>query len=291
MSKGFVSPRAASGPLADLGERSAFIAGQQLGRRKGRRSRGGGRGVFGWFFRVLGVLGLSVISLVGIGMAGAWLLTSPRFAVRAIDVRGASRVAIEQILDAADIRPGTNLWRIDPARIVARVEALPEIRRAELVRALPNRVTIVVDERRPFTLVHTGRLHWVDEEGRLLGEEREAVAPPVPVISGLGEDELETMRSAPGPRARAAIGLIRSLLRSGSALTHAISEIDMSRRDGPVLYTVDGIEVRIGTEEWDERLARLEGVLAQVAAAGESSIRAIDLRFRDQVVLTKGGRG
>ncbi|MBI3634712.1 MAG: FtsQ-type POTRA domain-containing protein [Candidatus Rokubacteria bacterium] len=289
MSKGFVSPRAASGPLADLGERSAFIAGQHPGRRK--RRRGGGRGVFGWLFRALGVLGLTIIALVAVGMATAWLLTSPRFAVRAVDVRGASRVPVDQILDAADIRPGTNLWRLDPARIAARVEALPEIRRAEIVRALPNRVTIVVDERQPFTLVHAGKLHWLDEEGRLLGPEREAVAPPMPVISGLGEDELEAMRTAPGPRARAAIVLIRSLLRSGSALTHAISEIDMSRRDGPVLYTVDGIEVRLGTEEWDERLARLEGVLAQVAAQGESSIRAIDLRFRDQVVLTKGGRG
>ena len=32
-----------------------------------------------------------------------------------------------------------------------------------------------------------------------------------------------------------------------------------------MLYTVDGVEVRLGTEDWDERLARLEGVLAQVA--------------------------
>jgi cell division septal protein FtsQ len=64
----------------------------------------------------------------------------------------------------------------------------------------------------------------------------------------------------------------------------------MSRREGPVLYTVDGIEVRLGSEEWDERLARLEGVLAQVAAQGEP-VRTIDLRFRDQVVLQKGGQG
>jgi len=57
-----------------------------------------------------------------------------------------------------------------------------------------------------------------------------------------------------------------------------------------VLYTVDGIEVRLGAEEWDERLARLEGVLAQIARAGEP-VSAIDLRFRDQVVLKKGGQG
>jgi cell division septal protein FtsQ len=52
-----------------------------------------------------------------------------------------------------------------------------------------------------------------------------------------------------------------------------------------VLYTVDGVEVRLGTEDWDERLARLEGVLAQVAT---QDVSGVDLRFKDQVVLRRG---
>jgi len=145
---------------------------------------------------------------------------------------------------------------------------------------------ISVEERRPFTLVHGGRLHWMDEEGRLLGASLAAVAPPMPVISGLTADELASMRTAPGPKARAAVAVIRALLRSGSGLTAEISEIDMSRREGPVLYTVDGVEVRLGSEDWEERLARLEGVLAQVAA---QDVRTVDLRFRDQVVFQRDG--
>ena len=74
--------------------------------------------------------------------------------------------------------------------------------------------------------------------------------------------------------------------RPGSALAAEISEIDMSRREGPVLYTVDGVEVRLGVENWEERLARLEGVLAQVAT---HDVRMVDLRFRDQVVFQRGG--
>jgi cell division septal protein FtsQ len=82
-----------------------------------------------------------------------------------------------------------------------------------------------------------------------------------------------------------AVALIRSLLRAGSSLAAEISEIDMSRAEGPVLYTVDGVEVRLGTEDWDERLARLEGVLAQVAT---QDVSGVDLRFKDQVVLRRG---
>src|SRR5438445_329070 len=147
----------------------------------------------------------------------------------AVEVRGASRVPPERILEASGIVHGESLWRIDPHQVQLRLEELPEIRRADVVRELPNRVSIVVEERRPFTLVHAGRLHWLDEEGRVLGEEGRAVVPEVPVISGLSEDELVSMRTTPGPRARAAITLIRALLRTGSALASEISEIDMSR--------------------------------------------------------------
>jgi len=221
-----------------------------------------------------------------------WLVTTPRLAVHAVQVEGATRVPVEEILAEADIPVGTNIFRLDPGAVRVRLEAMPQIRRADVIRELPDRVKIVVEERRPFTLVHAGRLHWLDEEARLLGEEREAVAPPVPIISGLTEEELESMRSAPGPKAQAAIALVRALLRGGSALAAEISEIDMSRREGPVLYTLDGIEVRLGTERWDERLARLKGVLAQLATqqGGTAAVTAVDLRFRDQVVLQNGGR-
>ncbi|HEV8471271.1 MAG TPA: FtsQ-type POTRA domain-containing protein [Methylomirabilota bacterium] len=278
MSRVLITPRARPAALADLGGGPALVAGQRVGRVRRRPRRAVRRA------RALGIVLLLAAVAVGVGGAARWVLTSPRFAIDAVDVRGASRLDAERIREAAAIPAGTNVWSLDTRQVLARVEAMPEIRRADIVRTLPNHVTILVEERRPFTLVHAGRLHWLDEEGHMLGQETRAVAPEVPVISGLGEDEMATMRTSPGPKARAAIALIRALLRSGSALTAEISEIDMSRSEGPVLYTVDGVEVRLGADEWDERLARLPGVLAQVAT---QDVSAVDLRFRDQVVLRR----
>jgi cell division protein FtsQ len=281
MPSGLSSPRNRASVLADLGERSAFVHRQRVGRprrpRASRRAR---------LRRLAETLASGALILAAAGAGGHWLLTTPRFAVASVQVRGASRMSPEQIVAAAAIPSGTNIFRLDTADVIGRVEALPEVRRADVVRELPDRVVISVEERRPFTLVHGGRLHWMDEEGRLLGASLAAVASPMPVISGLTADELASMRTAPGPKARTAIAVIRALLRSGNALTAEISEIDMSRREGPVLYTVDGVEVRLGSEDWEERLARLEGVLAQVAT---QDVRAIDLRFRDQVVFQKAG--
>jgi cell division protein FtsQ len=281
MPSGLISPRNRAAALADMGERSAFVAGQRVGRPRRPRPA--------WRARLRRLLGavLATIFTIMAGAAGLhWILTTHRFAVASVEVRGVSRVAPDQILAVAAIPRGTNIFRLNTMGVIGRVESLPEIRRADVVRELPNRVVISVEERRPFTLVHGGRLHWMDEEGRLLGVSPEAVAPPMPVISGLSAEELASMRTSPGPKARVAIGVIRALLRSGNGLTAEISEIDMSRREGPVLYTVDGVEVRLGTEDWDERLSRLEGVLAQIAT---QDVRTVDLRFRDQVVFQRGG--
>jgi cell division protein FtsQ len=279
MPSGLISPRNRASALADMGERSAFVAGQRVGRSRRRRPRRRAR-----LRRLLGAVLATIVITAAAGGGLHWLLTTQRFAVATIEVRGVSRVGPDQILAVAAIQHGTNIFKLDTRGVIDRVESLPEVRRADVVRELPNRVVISVEERRPFTLVHGGRLHWMDEEGRLLGASPEAVAPPMPVISGLSADELASMRTAPGPKARAAIGVIRALLRSGNGLTAEISEIDMSRREGPVLYTVDGVEVRLGTEDWDERLARLEGLLAQIAT---QDVRTVDLRFRDQVVFQR----
>lgn len=281
-----LSPRGGDHEIEDLATIRGLTAGQRVRRRRRRhRARRAGRPG-----RVALVL-LAGAVLVGLGVAGTrWCLTSPRFAVAEVQVRGLSRLTPEEIVRAAGIQRGENLFRIDPAAAVMGIETLPQVRSAEVVRSLPNRVTLLVEERRPFTLVHSGRLHWVDEEGVALAPESRAVPVGLPVISGLSPDELAAAHRAPSPRVAAALSLIRMLLRASSPLTSQISEIDVSRAEGPVLYTVDGVEVRLGKDEWEARIPRLVGVLAQLASSGEA-VSAIDLRFRDQVVLqTAGGK-
>ena len=274
-----LSPRAAAGAFEDLASRGRLIGRQRvdrsrLRRRVARRAR-----------VIAGRAGLVALGVVALGVSGVlagWLLKSPRFAVASVEVSGQSRLSREAIETAAAIEPGSNIFTLDTREVVARLEALPLVRHAAVIRSLPNRVAIAVEERRPFTLVHAGRLHWIDEQGIDLGSEARAVALGTPVISGLGADDL--VPDAPSGRAAAGLSLLRLLLRSGEGLLNSVSEIDMSRTEGPVLYTLDGVEVRIGKEDWEARLGRLLGVLAQLKASGET-VTAIDLRFRDQVVL------
>jgi cell division protein FtsQ len=273
-----LSPRRVDRPLEDWGERPALVARQRIDRRRRlvRRVRSLGQKAM--------VVAAVAACLGAAGLGVRWLLTSPRFAVATVEVRGTSRLDPAEVVAASRIRKGQNLWRLDARAAAAGVASLSAVRRAEIIRDFPNRVTIVVEERRPFTLVHAGRLHWIDEEGVRVASEGRAVTVALPVISGLTDEEIAAASRAPSERVLTGVRLIRTLLRAGSPLVAQISEVDVGRADGPVLYTVDGIEVRLGAEEWDSRIPRLAGVLAQVASSGQP-VSAIDLRFRDQVVL------
>ena len=284
---GVLSPRGVShGGLADLAEPSVAMAGQRLDRwRRRRRALRRIRRVGAW----LGV-GVAVAALSGpLASGAASVLKTSRFAIERVEVAGQSRLSADEVVKASGLVPGQSLWSLDARRAVAGVEALPLVRRAEVVRAFPNRVTLFVEERQPFTLVNAGGLHWVDEQGVPLGPETRAVSLDAPVISGAGADDVVAAGRMPSERVASGVALLRTLMRAQSSLLSEISEVDVSRPEGPVLYMLDGVEVRIGSEDWEGRLGRLGGVLAQLRASGQT-VTSIDLRFRDQVVLKTAKR-
>ncbi|MFQ5896933.1 MAG: cell division protein FtsQ/DivIB [Candidatus Methylomirabilia bacterium] len=272
---GIHSPRQVPAPSKDLAERTPLIVGQRVRRRPRRRL----------LFRFALAGGLLALVLTGQAAFLHWLLTSPRFAVTGVDVQGESRLHEEEVRATAGIGAGANLFRLDPGAVVERLLRHPRVKRAAVIRTFPDRVTLLIEEREPFALaVHAGRLFWLDEDGHVLGPEPRAVAPGLPVITGLLPDGAEVGLMSSPARTHEALALLRHLLRSRRALAAQLSEIDMGRAEGPVLYTVDGLEVYLGSVEWGQRLERLSGVLVRVREAGEP-VASLDLRFRDQVVL------
>lgn len=276
---GILSPRRGRELLDDLAERRRFIASQRVrGRRAARRASILPR----WL-----ALGAALAILAGSSLIFIrWLLTSPRFTVTEVEIRGLNRLSEAEVRATAGIEIGENLFTLDAEAAARRLGRLPRVKRAEVIRSFPNRITLLIEERQPFALaVSVGQLYWMDEEGRLLGPEFRAVAPGLPVVTGLEREEPAGGRTVSVERTRTAVALLRTILRTGTPLAAQLSEIDVRGADeGLVLYTVGGVEVRLGGEWWEERLGRLEGVLAQLQAEQEP-VETIDLRFRDQVVL------
>jgi cell division protein FtsQ len=278
-----LDPRVRPGRPVDAATREAFITRQRHRARRLRRVRRSLRALVA----VL-VAGLTLAALVVVVAAAAHSVGARGLlAVADLAVEGAHRVPEAAVRAAAGIEPGTSLLALDVAAVVDRVEALPGVRRARVVRHLPNRVAIWLEERDPYTLASVGGadggLVWIDPEGYLVGPEPHGTIPPLPVLSGV-ERPAAGAEQPVGDRLRVGLGLVRAVERTGRRLAARISEIDVERHGGPVLYLNDGVTVWLGGEEWDERLGRLDAVLAELEARGER-LESVDLRFRDLVVL------
>src|SRR5881409_1188696 len=117
MPSGLSSPRSRAARAADLGERSVFVARQRVGKGPRRKARQRGR-----LWRVLPLTALAVAAPLAVAFSAHWLLTTPRFVVVSVDVRGASRVPTAEILAAAPSsrEPVSSAWTPAPSPVASR---------------------------------------------------------------------------------------------------------------------------------------------------------------------------
>jgi cell division protein FtsQ len=95
---------------------------------------------------------IALVVLAAIGgaaYAGVRASQDPRFALESIDVSGCSRSTQGEVLAAAALPVGTNIWLLDTTSAEKRIASMPWTESAKIDRAWPNRVSITVLERRP----------------------------------------------------------------------------------------------------------------------------------------------
>ncbi len=106
--------------------------------------------------------------LLGVGavLALSWLaLASPLLSVRTVEVTGASLVAPDAVREAARVRTGTPLARVDATGAQRRVAGLGPVAGVTVVRAWPHTVRIEVHERVAVAAAHSADGSWVLVDG------------------------------------------------------------------------------------------------------------------------------
>ncbi len=139
-----------------------------------------------------------------------------------------------------------SLLRYDVTGARRRVEALPWVRTAQVVRVLPDKLKIHIEERRPTAIwEHDKRTLLVDQTGRVLANLAGDRAPAL---------ALTRIAGAGAPRA---------LARLQAALaphTELASRLELARRVGERRWTLDlggGLTVHLPADREGEALLRL----------------------------------
>jgi cell division protein FtsQ len=188
-------------------------------------------------------LGWGLLALA-LAVGTVQLARTPLFGLAAIRVEGTRALGRDQVLAAADVRPGQPYLGLDLEAIRRRVAALPRVAAARVVRDYPASLRIVVSERPPVASVRKAAVYWlVAADGTVLDATRQRPAD-LPHVAGvpLPADLRPGSRLAPGnPLANAlsALGGMRPELRRQVVAVHArsLDGLEFRLRDGSrVLY-------------------------------------------------------
>jgi cell division protein FtsQ len=181
---------------------------------------------------------------LALAVATVQLVRTPLFGLAAIHVEGTRALGREQVLAAADVRPGQPYLGLDLEAIRRRVAALPRVAAARVVRDYPASLRIVVSERPAVASVRKAAVYWlVAADGTVLeaSRQRPANLPHVASVP-LPADVHPGSRLPPGnPLANAlgALGGMRPELRRQVVAVHArsLDGLEFRLRDGTrVLY-------------------------------------------------------
>jgi len=204
--------------------------------------------------------------------------------LRAISVRGASRLAAGDVARATGLARSAELTAVEPASVEKQLEAHAWIAGARALRLPTGTLLVAVTEMVPVALVSAGtpaQAWLVDANGTPFSPAGADANDALPRIVTAGAVE----PNAPNEAIAEAAQLAHQLPRFGLTQT---AEIAIAAADDPRGFTLrlDGLATRIvlGREDLDAKLRKLARLLAaEVPEIGEAM--ELDLRFADQAVL------
>lgn len=102
-------------------------------------------------------LGIAARKIAGWGAVGIvvyGIFFSPLFRVRTVEVEGAALTDVTRA--AATVPAGTNLWRLPKSDIIGGVREDPLVLSVRVLRGIPSRVRLVIEEKEPALAWHSG---------------------------------------------------------------------------------------------------------------------------------------
>jgi len=227
------------------------------------------------------------------------LLKNPEYNVAELNVETDGVLQPDAVLQAADLHKGENIFLLNLARAKARIEAIPEVERAQVTRQLPNRISIQISERKPVAWIATGHgpatrdalttaknVYFIDARGILL-QPRKITSQDayLPLIRSYNSGPLADGQEAEGEEVRAALDLLHAHQDSLIAARFQIEEIDLAKHFGLEVKDRNGLQVLFGLDDMDRQLKRLDVYLQNIDQRGQKP-QTINLLAQRNVPVT-----
>ena len=246
---------------------------------QGRRSEPempGSRAPFALLWSALKLAsGLAVV--VGASLAVAWsahhyALTSPRFAIRTVDLVGAKRSTLEQIKTESGVAVGANIFAIDTDLAERKLLENAWISEVKITRRLPSTLRVELSEREASAVVALGeRLYLVTHEGVPFKEISAGDPFDMPLITGASPANLQRDRKREIERIQVGLEVLRQFERVPLSRVYPAEEVHLADA-GDVTLTCgkDGVTLELGTGPWRKKMLMAEEVVGELRKKGRT---------------------
>ncbi len=199
------------------------------------------------------------------------LAVAAGFGVKKIIVEGQLHATDAEITAALKAGPDTMMLGFDTDAAKARLEALPWIRHAQVMRLLPSTLQVVVEERIPYAVWQKdGQTYVVDAEGVVLAPALREAYAALPLVVGEGAG-------------KSASALFDALTPYGDLRQKLAAALRVGDRRW-TLKLASGVEIMLPDDNVPEALISL-AKLEQDRGVLEREIAAVDLRLLDRVTV------
>ena len=193
------------------------------------------------------------------------------FGVKKIAVTGQLHATDAAITAALGAGPDTMMLGFDTDAAKTRLEAVPWIRHAQVMRLLPSTLQVMVEERSPFAVWQSkGQTYVVDAEGVVLAPALRDAYTDLPLVVGEGA-------------AKNAAALVAQLAAHDDLNKQILAAIRVGDRRW-TLKLLSGAEVMLPDDNVPEALASLVKLDSERRVL-ERDIATVDLRLLDRITV------
>ena len=235
------------------------------------------------FGRVIAVFVFAVLIVASLYLYD-YLTTSERFAIREVEIRGLARADTAEVWRLLADLKGQNILLAPLDSYAERLRAHPRIESASLGRALPGKVTCVIEEREPVLKVLTDRYYEVDPNGTVMKGDAYTPMLDLPLVTGLPSEAVKPGAVSVDPRLRNALKALEVCRELGGDFAEGISELRSTETGVTILSAEQDCVLLLGDSDYENRLRKFF-LLRDTLANNEPTARVIDLRFDHQVVV------
>lgn len=237
---------------------------KKLQQRKQRKRRKRRRGLLIFLFLVI------CISIV------AGLFYAPFFNITQVYCVGYETLAEEDILKAAAVPLGDNIFQTNVSELKRRVAAIPYVEASNVRRVFPNKIKIWVKECEPAAYIQFGDAFIViNTGGRVLETRQDNGAYALPVLLGL-----EVAEAVPGTDLRETVGTDKfdtaiNLLTDlkNAELLERTNQVDVSYLKDIKIKIENRIDLMVGSyDSFAYKLTMVNKILADNISAYEKAI-------------------